>query len=113
MDTLLTQNLNNLPGWLALIIIIIDRMIVPLMRQYIPVKSKSDTQRHAIDLENQHFNHEMKKREVEAQENIAQIIKIMDGRLVNVEGEVKTIREDVSTVIQRVGELGTKRTTRK
>lgn len=100
-----TTQLNNLPGWVALILIIIDRAIIPLARQYFPIKSKAETARHDLELENRRFEHEMKRREVEAQENIAKLINIMDSRLGDVETEVKVIREDVGTVIRDVGSL--------
>lgn len=109
---LATQQWNNLPGWVALILIILDRMIVPLARQYLPIKSKSDTNRHQMELEDQRFSHDMKLREVEAQENIAKLVGLMDKRIEAVEADVKVIREDVGTVIREVGELKPKRKAR-
>lgn len=109
---LAAQQWNNLPGWVALILIIIDRMIVPLARQYFPIKVKTDANKHQIELEDQRFDHEMKIREIEAQENIARIVGYMDKRIGDVEAEVKIISTDVKTVIREVGELKPKRKAR-
>lgn len=94
--------ITQLPGWLALLVVITDRVILPLARQYAPIKSKSDAAKAARELEDAKFAHELQLREVEAQENIARLVTIMDTRLAGVEGDVKDIKTGMGE-LQRMG----------
>lgn len=99
---------SNLPGWVALVIIILDRGIIPLVKHYAPIKAVEseraqdrEDKKLQIEADTHQFAQDMKLREVEALEGIRGFMGITNERLMHIENDVKETKEDVRALKSR------------